>query len=57
MGLPEGEESKQGVENLFENIMTKNFPNLVKEKATSPGSSESPKEIGPREVYTETHHN
>ena len=32
MGIPEGEESKQGIESLFEEIMTKNFPNLVKEK-------------------------
>ena len=34
MGIPEGEESKQGIENLFEEIMTKNFPN----QHTSPGS-------------------
>ena len=34
MGMPEGEESDQGIKNLFEEIMTKNFPNLVKEKVT-----------------------
>ena len=34
MGIPEREESKQGLENLFEAIMTKNFSNLVKEKDT-----------------------
>ena len=34
MGIPKGEESEQGIENLFEEIMTKNFPNLVKEKVT-----------------------
>ena len=32
MGLPEGEESKQGIKNLSEEIMTENFPNLEKEK-------------------------
>ena len=32
MGIPEAEESEQGIENLSEEIMTKNFPNLVKEK-------------------------
>ena len=32
MGIPEGEESEQGNKNLFEEIRTKNFPNLVKEK-------------------------
>ena len=34
MGIPEGKESEQEMENLFEEIMTKNFPNLVREKGT-----------------------
>ena len=34
VGIPEGEESEQGIENLIEEIMTKNFPNLVKEEDT-----------------------
>ena len=29
--VPEGEEEKQEIENLFENIMKENFPNLAKE--------------------------
>ena len=29
--MPEGEEEEQEIENLFENIMKENFPNLVKE--------------------------
>ena len=29
--MPEGEEEEQDIENLFENIMKANFPNLVKE--------------------------
>lgn len=29
---PEGEERKKGAENLFEEIMAENFPNLEKEK-------------------------
>ena len=32
IGVPEGEEEKQKIENLFENIMKENFPNLVKER-------------------------
>ena len=28
--IPEGEEREQGIENLFEEIVTENFPNLVK---------------------------
>ena len=30
-GVPKGEEEEQEIENLFENIMKENFPNLVKE--------------------------
>ena len=32
IGIPEGEESEQGIENIFEEIMTENSPNLVQEK-------------------------
>ena len=31
IGVPEGEEQQQEIENLFEQIMNENFPNLVKE--------------------------
>ena len=31
IGMPEGEENKQEIEKLFENIMKENFPNLAKE--------------------------
>ena len=31
IGVPEGEEQEQKIENLFEKIMKENFPNLVKE--------------------------
>ena len=30
LGVPEGEEEKQEIENLFETIIKENFPNLVK---------------------------
>ena len=57
MGIPK-EQNEQGIENLFGEIMTGNFPNIVKEKRhASPGSSESPKQIGPKETYTETDDN
>ena len=32
--MPKGEEREQRIKNLFEEIMTENFPNLVKEKDT-----------------------
>ena len=31
ISMPEGEEEEQEIENLFENIMKENFPNLAKE--------------------------
>ena len=52
MGIPEGEESEQVIENLSEEIMTKNFTNLVKEKDTQLQEllSESPKQVRPKEA-------
>ena len=35
IGIPEGEEEDQGIENLFEKVMMENFPNLMKEKVAS----------------------
>ena len=57
IGVPEGDEEEQEIENLFENIMKKNFPNLVKDRHISQRSSESPKEAGPKEEHTKAHHN
>ena len=34
IGVPEGGEKEQGIENLLEEMMTENFSNLVKEKDT-----------------------
>ena len=34
IGIPEGEEEEQGIENLFQKVMMENFPNLVREKVT-----------------------
>ena len=30
IGIPEGQEKEKGTENIFEEIMVKNFPNLKK---------------------------
>ena len=58
IGVPEGEEEEQEIENLFEKIMKENFPNLARNKLQgSPGSPRNPKEIGPRKKHTKTHHN
>ena len=57
MGVPKGEEREQEIEDLFEKIIMENFPNLVKKRHTSPGSTESPKQDEPKEAHTKTHHN
>ena len=54
IGVPEGEKEEQEIENLFEKIMKENFPSRL---SGSPGSSESPKEVGPKEAHTKSHHN
>ena len=51
IGVPEGEEEEQKIENLFEQIRKENFPHLALP------SSESPKEVEPKEGHTKTHNN
>ena len=34
IGLPEGKEEEQGLENLFEKVMMENFPNFMSKKVT-----------------------
>ena len=57
-GVPEGEEEEQKLENLFEQIMKENFPNLAKEiDFQEVQEAQSPKEAGPKEEHTKAHHN
>ena len=50
---------QQGIESLFEKIMTKNLSNLVKENdITSPGNTKSPKQDEPEEaIHMKIHYN
>ena len=57
IGMPEGEEEKQEIKNLFEKIMKEIFSNLVKEIEMQVQEAESPKQVGPKEGNTKTHHN
>ena len=34
IGIREGEEEEQGIQNLFEQVTMENFPNLMREKGT-----------------------
>ena len=58
IGVPEGEEEEQKLENLFEQIMKEKFPNLAKEiDFQEVQEAQSPKEVGPKEDHTKAHHN
>ena len=57
IGVPEGEEKEQEIENLFEKIMKENFPNLVKEIDMQVQETQSPNHTGPKEAHSKTHHN
>ena len=57
IGIPEGEEEEQGIENLFEKVMMENFPNLMREKVTQIQESQSPNQEEPKEAHCKTHHN
>ena len=57
IGVPEGEEEEKKFENLFEQIMKENFPNLAKEiDFQEVQEAQSPKEAGPKEEHTKAHH-
>ena len=57
IGIPEGEEEEQGIENLFEKVMMENFPNLIREKVTQIQETESSNQEEPKEAHFKTHHN
>ena len=57
IGVQEGQESEQWIEDLFEEIMAENFLNLVKKKVTDVQEAQSPNEDEPKETHTKTHHN
>ena len=53
-----GEEEEQEAENLFGKITKENFPNLAKKiDFQEVEETQSPKEVGPKEEHTKTHHN
>ena len=56
IGEPEGEEEEQEIENLFEQIMKENFPNLVKEIDFQEvqEAQRFPKKLDPRRNTPET---
>nr|KAF6480743.1 hypothetical protein HJG59_010585 [Molossus molossus] len=57
IGVPEEEESKRGLENIFKEIVTENFPNLVKEEGIQVQEAQrAPSKKNPNR-HTKTHSN
>ena len=57
IGVPEGEEEEQQIENLFEQIMKENILSLAKQiDFREVQKAQSPKEVGPKEEHTKAHH-
>ena len=56
IGMPEGEEEDQEIENLFEQIVKENFPNLAKEIHFQEvqEAQRVPKKVGPEETHQST---
>ena len=57
IGIPEGQEEEQGIENLFEKVIMENFSNLMREKVTQIQETENPNQEEPKETHFKTHHN
>ena len=57
IGISEGEQEDQEIENLFEKVMMENFPNLMREKVTQIQETHRvPSKKNPKRP-TATHHN
>ena len=56
-GVLEGKGKVQGIENLFEELITEKFPNLAKEIDIQVQEAQSPKQDEPKEDHTKTFHN
>ena len=57
IGVPEGEAKERGIENIFEKIMSENFPNLKKtdikiQKAQRASNKFNPNRPTPRHIIT-----
>ena len=50
-------EREQGIENLFQEIIIENFPNLAKETNILAQETHSPKQDKMKQAHTKTHHN
>ena len=56
IGVPEGEDKDRGAENIFEEIITENFPKEGN-RHPSTGSTESTQQDEHQETHSKTHYN
>ncbi len=47
IGIPEGEEKEKGIENIFEEIMSENFPNLKETDIKIQEAQRAPNKLNP----------
>ena len=57
IGIPKGEEKEKGVENIFEEIITGNFPILKDTDFKIQEAQRAPKQVEPKQAQTKTYHN
>ena len=57
MGKQKRQEKEQGIETYLKKQQQKTSLPGEGKRHTSPASSDSPKQVGPKEAYTKAHHN
>ena len=57
IGIPEGVEKDKGMENIFEVIITGNFPNLKDTDFKIQEAQSAPNKLNPNRPNTKTHYN
>ena len=57
IGVPEEEEKKKGYENVFEEIIVENFPNMEKETVSQVQEAQSPIKDKSKEKHAKAHIN
>ena len=58
IGIPEGKEEEKGIENILEEIMTENFPNLKETNIKIQEAQRVPTpKVEPKQIHTKTHYN
>ena len=54
IGIPEREEKENRIENIFENIITENFPNQKDTDFKIQEAQKGPKQVEPKQAHTKT---